>query len=165
MSDVEIALGLPVTQDDRWAIASPIGVDPAIVHPCRVSPSGVAVFDRVLDLYDEQAHGICFCRGTFAAIGADIPGPIRRFDDRIHVVHFRDVDGTPTGFRKTWQDDGPTDMLAAMRADDDIGFDRPVRLDHVPTMTGESTGRLGYQTSGRLFAVGDIRGLLEPVDL
>lgn len=174
----------PVTEDHLWEtleyflervcpVAEEAGVKLAL-HPDDppLSPSrGVAriarsveAYDRIMSIYDGAANGICFCQGNFAAMGADIPDAIRRFDDRIHFVHFRDVEGTPEAFTETWQDDGPTDMLAAMRAYADIGFDGPMRPDHVPTMTGESNDRPGYHTMGRLFAVGYMRGLLEQVD-
>ena len=34
-----------------------------------------------------------------------------------------------------------------------------MRPDHVPTLAGESNTRPGYETLGRLFAIGYIRGL------
>jgi mannonate dehydratase len=52
-------------------------------------------------------------------------------------------------------------MLAAMQAFEDVGFDGPMRPDHVPTMAGEDNSNPGYHTKGRLFAVGYMRGLLE----
>ena len=38
-----------------------------------------------------------------------------------------------------------------------------MRPDHVPTMAGEENLAPGYQTLGRLFALGYITGLLEAV--
>lgn len=46
----------------------------------------------------------------------------------------------------------------------DIGFDGPMRPDHVPTTVRENTSNPGYHTDGRLFAVGYMRGLLEGVE-
>jgi xylulokinase len=40
-----------------------------------------------------------------------------------------------------------------------IGFDGPMRPDHVPALAGESNESYGYATLGRLFAVGYITGL------
>lgn len=104
-----------------------------------------------------------FCQGNFAAMNVDIPETIRHFGDRIHFVHFRDVEGDADRFVETWHDDGPTDMRAAMEAYQDIGFNGPMRPDHVPTMAGEDNSNPGYQTNGRLFAIGYMRGLLERV--
>jgi mannonate dehydratase len=126
--------------------------------------TSVEAYDRVLDVYDSEYNGITFCQGNFAAMGADIPAAIRHFGDRINFVHFRDVDGDADRFVETWHDDGPTDMLAAMRAYEEVGFDGPMRPDHVPTMGGEDNSNPGYHTLGRLFAVGYMTGLLEAVE-
>jgi mannonate dehydratase len=116
-------------------------------------------FERLLDLYDHPCNGITLCQGNFAAMGADVPETIRRFGDRIHFAHFRDVEGTAENFRETWHDDGPTDMAAALDAYREIGFDGTIRPDHVPTMAGEDNSDPGYHTKGRLFAIGYMRGL------
>ncbi len=55
-------------------------------------------------------------------------------------------------------------MLAAMEAYRDVGFDGPIRPDHVPKMLGEGDReetQAGYTDMGRLFAVGYMKGLLE----
>nr|WP_265110731.1 mannonate dehydratase [Halosolutus halophilus] len=124
--------------------------------------TSVEAYDRLLELHPSPHNGITFCQGNFAAMGADIPAAIERFGDRVHFVHFRDVEGDADRFVETWHDEGPTDMLAAMRAyeryvDDDV----PIRPDHVPTMAGEDNSNPGYHTNGRLFAVGYMAGLLE----
>ena len=123
--------------------------------------NSVEAYDRVLDIYDSEHNGLTFCQGNFAAMGADIPAAIRHFGDRINFVHFRDVEGDADAFVETWHDEGPTDMLAAMEAYHDVGFDGPARPDHVPTMAGEQNTDPGYETKGRLFAIGYMTGLIE----
>lgn len=118
-------------------------------------------YERVLDIVDSPANGITFCQGNFAAMGIDIPANIHRFADRINFVHFRDVRHTDQGFVETWHDDGPTDMLAAMRAYEDADVDAVARPDHVPTMATESNDNPMYETLGRLFAIGYMKGLRE----
>jgi mannonate dehydratase len=125
--------------------------------------TSVDAYDRVLSTVDSPANAVTFCQGNFAAMGVDVPATIRHFGDDIAFVHFRDVDGDADRFVETWHDDGPTDMLAAMRAYHDAGFDGPMRPDHVPTTAGEDNANPGYHTNGRLFAVGYMRGLLEAV--
>ncbi|MFD6419900.1 mannonate dehydratase [Streptomyces sp. NPDC060194] len=117
--------------------------------------------ERAMGLSDSPAHGLTFCQGTFATMGADIPTTVKRFADRIRFVHFRDVVGNATAFTESWHDNGMTDMRAAMRAYRDIGFEGPMRSDHVPTLDGETDERPGYETLGRLYAVGYMRGLWE----
>jgi mannonate dehydratase len=120
-------------------------------------------FQRVIDLYPSPSNGITFCQGNFSAMGADVPKEIRRFgrQKQIHFVHFRDVRGNRDRFIETFHEDGQTDMLEAMRAYAEVGFDGPMRPDHVPTMAGEDNTSPGYEVTGRLFALGYMTGLIE----
>ena len=84
-------------------------------------------------------------------------------DGRIFFSHFRDVEGDAHKFVEVFHDEGPTDMFECMRAYFDIGFDGPMRPDHVPALEGESNDSFGYSVLGRLFAIGYITGLREAV--
>jgi len=123
--------------------------------------NSVADFERLVRLNSSRANAICFCQGTFAAMGVDIPTTIRRLGPHIRYVHFRDVRGTASHFVETFHDNGPTDMVAAMRAYREIGFEGSMRPDHVPQLAGEEDGDPGYTMQGRLFAYGYIRGLMQ----
>lgn len=120
-------------------------------------------FERLMRLAPGSHNAICFCQGTFAAMGADIPATIHRLGSHIRYVHFRDVRGDAGAFAETFHDNGPTDMTAAMRAYHDIGFTGPMRPDHVPQLDGEEDGEPGYTMMGRLFAYGYMRGLMQAV--
>lgn len=122
--------------------------------------NSVEGFERLIKLADSPFNAICFCQGTFATMGVDIPATIRKLGPHVKYVHFRDARGTATDFAETFHDNGPTDMAAAMRAYRDIGFSGPMRPDHVPQMVGEDDGEPGYTMQGRLFAYGYIRGLM-----
>lgn len=124
----------------------------------------VEAYDRVLDIYPSEHNRITFCQGNFAVMDVEIPETIRHFGDAINFVHFRDIDGTAERFVETWHDDGSTDMLAAIRAYQEIGFQGPMRPDHVPTMAREANDNPGYETLGRLFAVGYIKDLIEAAE-
>ncbi len=173
-----------ITEDELWEnleyfldevvpVAEEAGVKLALhpddppVSPVRGVPrlvTSVENVQRILDLHDSPNHGLTFCQGNFSAMGADVPETIRQFGDRIHFVHFRDVEGTAEEFVETWHEEGQTDMLATMRAYRDVGFDGPIRPDHVPKMLGEEDrggAMTGYTDMGRLFAIGYMRGLLE----
>jgi len=126
--------------------------------------NSVENFERLVELVPSPANAICFCQGTFAAMGCDVPTSIRRLGQHIQYVHFRDVRGTRENFAETFHDNGPTDMAAAMRAYRDIGFTGPMRPDHVPQLYGEDEGEPGYTMLGRLFAYGYIRGLMHAVE-
>ena len=116
-------------------------------------------YRRLLALSDSASNGITFCQGNFALMNADVPTLIREFGARIPFVHFRNVRGTAENFVETFHDDGVLDMAECLRAYRDIGFTGPLRPDHVPTLYGESNARPGYESLGRLFAIGYIRGL------
>jgi mannonate dehydratase len=141
---------------DDPPLASLLG-KPRIMH-------SVACFDELLRRFDSSRHAICFCQGSFATMGCDIPATIRHFGNKIQYVHFRDVRGTPEAFAETFHDNGPTDMFAAMRALKEIGFTGSMRPDHVPQMVGEDDGEPGYTMLGRLFAYGYIRGLIQAAE-
>lgn len=127
--------------------------------------NSVANFERLVRLVPGAHNGICFCQGTFAAMGVDIPAAIRRLGPHIRYVHFRDVRGTGPGqFVETFHDNGPTDMVAAMAAYREVGFTGPMRPDHVPQLIGEEKGEPGYTMLGRLFAYGYMRGLMQAAE-
>jgi mannonate dehydratase len=121
-------------------------------------------YERLFNISDSPANGMCFCQGTFSEMGADIPVLIRRLGSRINYVHFRDVQGVVPSFVETFHDNGQTDMAAAMRAYNEVGFDGPARPDHVPTLDGEEGDGGGYSMLGRLFAVGYLRGLIDATE-
>ncbi|MFV1967864.1 MAG: mannonate dehydratase [Pirellulaceae bacterium] len=126
--------------------------------------NSVASFERLLQLFPSPNNGICFCQGTFAEMGVDIPAAIRRLGRHVNYVHFRDVQGTAESFTETFHDNGKTDMAAAVRAYRDVGFEGPIRPDHVPQLVGEDDGEPGYTMLGRLFAYGYIRGLIQATE-
>lgn len=124
----------------------------------------VAGFKQLIEIIKSPSNKIAFCQGSFAEMGIDIPATIRRLGSDIAYVHFRDVVGNAEDFRESFQDNGQTDMAEAMRAYREIGFNGPMRPDHVPQMFGEDDGEPGYTMLGRLFAYGYIRGLLHATE-
>lgn len=120
-------------------------------------------FQRLLEMAPSPMNGITLCQGNFALMSDDLPGVIRHFgrQEKIFFVHMRDVRGTVEKFQETFHDDGPTDLLACLRAYREIGFDGVLRPDHVPTMAGEANANPGYEAMGRLFAIGYLKGLRE----
>jgi mannonate dehydratase len=123
--------------------------------------SSVEGFERLVATVPSPVNGICFCQGNFTAMGTDVPAAIERLGKWIHYVHFRDLRGGAKKFVETFHDNGQTDMNAAMRAYQKIGFRGPARPDHVPKLEGEEGKATGYTMLGRLFAVGYMRGLID----
>lgn len=136
---------------------------PEFLGRARIMNS-VESFERLVTLVPNSSNAICFCQGTFATMGVDIPAAIRRLGPHIKYVHFRDVRGTAERFVETFHDNGPTDMAAAMRAYREVGFSGPIRPDHVPQLVGEEDGPPGYTMLGRLFAYGYLRGLMHATE-
>jgi mannonate dehydratase len=173
ITEAELWENLEYFLDEVVPVAEEAGVKMALhpddppLSPIRGVPrlvTSLKNYERILDLHDSPYHGVTFCQGNFSVMEADVPEAIHRLGDRIHFVHFRDADGHPESFVETWHDDGPTDMQAAMDAYRDIGFDGPIRPDHVPRMLGEQDRddtQAGYTDMGRLFAIGYMKGLLE----
>jgi mannonate dehydratase len=122
-------------------------------------------FKRMADIFPSPSNGITMCQGNFSLMGEDIPTLVKYFGKRglIHFVHFRNVRGGKMNFVETFHDEGQIDMHAAMKSYLDIGFNGPLRPDHVPTMAGDSNERPGYSALGSLYAAGYIRGLIEAV--
>jgi len=118
-------------------------------------------FARAMALSASPSHRITFCQANFVAMGGDVAATARQFASRIAFVHFRDVDGTAADFTETFHDDGPTDMTAMLRLYAELGFQGPIRVDHVPSLAGEENLPHGYAYLGRLFAIGYMKGILD----
>ena len=122
-------------------------------------------FQRALAIAANPYHGMAYCQGCFSTMCEDVPATVKLFGEqgKIFLVHFRDVVGTAERFHEVFHDEGKTDMRAALQAYRDAGVDCPVRVDHVPTMYGEANDQPGYESLGRLYAIGYLRGLLEGI--
>lgn len=118
---------------------------------------------RAIDLVPSESVGITLCQGTFAAMGADIAETIRHFckQGKVFFVHFRDIRGNSEKFSESFHDNGMTNMAKAILAYKECNFIGPIRVDHVPTMAGETNLTPGYASVGRLFAIGYLKGLLD----
>ncbi len=120
-----------------------------------------AAFERAWSLAPSPCLGATFCQATFAMAGEDIPSLVPRWRDRIFFVHFRNARGTAERFRETFHDNGQLDMGRLVRLyAENLSADTPIRVDHVPAM-GAADARDGYGATGRLFAIGYLKGLLE----
>lgn len=120
---------------------------------------------RALDLVPSERLGITMCQANFVAMGENVYQCIEHFgrQKKIFLVHFRDIVGTAECFHEAFHDNGQTDMARALRCYRDVGYTGPVRIDHVPTMAGEANDRPGYETIGRLYAIGYLRGLADAI--
>lgn len=115
--------------------------------------------ERFLDLVPSPSHGLAFCQGTIAEMGADVIEAIRRFGsrDKIHHVHFRNVKGALPHFQESFIDDGEVDMLEALRAYVEVGYRGTIMPDHTPQVVGDTA----WGARGRAYALGYIRALMK----
>jgi len=123
-------------------------------------------FQRLIDMVPSPNNGITFCQGCFSEMGCEIPETLKQFcnQDKVFFAHFRNLRGTATDFYETFHDDGDVDMYAVMKAFYDVGFQYPIRPDHVPTLEGDDHSQPGYSLLGKLHAVGFMRGLMTAIE-
>lgn len=122
---------------------------------------------KALSFSNSPAHGLTFCQGTYKTMGEDLPALIEEFGrkQKIFFVHIRDVEGDRYKFRETFHDNGPTDMPGMLSLYKKVGFEGPIRSDHVPTMAGEKNEHAGYEMNGNLFGIGYIRGIMDTLNI
>jgi len=124
------------------------------------SPAGLR---RFLSIKESPYHGLNFCQGTVSEQlekpGEQIYDVIREFGSRqkIFSVHFRNIEGGFLNFRETFIDNGSVDMLKAMRAYKEVGYDGMMMPDHVPRIDGIDP------MTGFVFAFGYIKALIAAV--
>ena len=130
------------------------------VHRILISKQAI---DRAIHLVESDCLGVTLCQGCYSAMGENVYEVIEHFgrQGKIFYVHFRDVRGNREHFCETFHDNGQTDMARTVHLYNELGFDGAVRVDHVPTMAGESTDIPGYANLGRLYAIGYLKGLIE----
>ena len=115
----------------------------------------------VYDICPSDSLGITLCQATYHIMGEDLEDVADTFGEKIKFIHFRNTVGKPTSFRETFHDNGDIDMAKVMRMYHSKGIDVPVRVDHVPTLLGETSKVAGYDALGRLFAIGYLKGILD----
>jgi mannonate dehydratase len=136
----------------------------------RILTSALA-FETVWDKFPSESNAITFCQASFLSMGENVAELAERWlaQDRIAFLHIRDIAGDKNSFRETFHDNGPTDMVKMFRIYGKGGFTGPIRPDHAPAMYGETqhsfggSTTVGYEITGKIFAVGYMRGILEAV--
>lgn len=124
-------------------------------------------YERVMDTVKSPMNGVTFCQANFLAMGEDIYALAQKWCQRKRVffVHFRDIEGNAGHLTETFHDNGPTDMARMLRIYSENGFAGPMRPDHAPTMEGEQNSRPGYAMTGKVFAFGYMKGVMDALRL
>jgi mannonate dehydratase len=125
--------------------------------------SSLEGLQRLVDAVPSPNNGIGFCQGTIASMaGVDMVDAIRHFgrQRKIFFAHFRNPRGQVPVFEEVFPDEGDSDMLAAVRAYREVGFDGVIRVDHAPSVVDDDHGQ---RTFG--FQVGYFKGIVDAVEL
>ena len=117
--------------------------------------------ERAVHTVESDNLGITMCQATYHMMGENLYEVIPRFADKIKFIHFRNAKGNKLDFRETFHDNGEIEMGKILRLYKEHGLNVPIRVDHVPTLVGETAETAGYGAMGRLFALGYLKGLLE----
>ncbi len=121
-------------------------------------------FLKAEGIANSPAWGINFCMGTFSQLGGEetVMGMINEFvpKNRIHMVHFRDVQGTLEDFSECYLGEGRYDPAKIMCALHGNGYEGLVLDDHVPYLTNDT--RWGH--TSRAFEFGYLRGMAKMME-
>jgi len=136
----------------------------------RILTNAVA-FEKVWKRMPIESNAITFCQASFLTMGEDIQFLANKWlkENRIAFLHVRDIEGDRENFRETFHDNGPTDMVEMFRIYKKYRFKGPLRPDHAPAMYGETQGTfggsttVGYEITGKIFAIGYMRGIVEAI--
>ena len=129
----------------------------------------------LLEAYDNEANGICFCTGSYGVRpDNDLSGMVNRLGSKIHFIHLRATTREPDGsFYEADHLNGDVDMYGVMKAlieeqkkreaSGRTDLRMPFRPDHGHRMLDDlsTTKRTnpGYTAIGRLRGLAELRGL------
>ncbi len=124
----------------------------------------VDAYKRVIEMVPSPSNCLEFCQGTVSEMCSSpeqVYDAIRYFASRkkIAYVHFRNVTGPVPSFAETFIDDGFVDMLQAMRAYAESGFEGYLIDDHTPGVVNDAPW--GFR--GRAYSIGYMKALIKAV--
>ncbi|WP_027455866.1 mannonate dehydratase [Xylanibacter brevis] len=128
-----------------------------------------------LNAVPNKHNGLTFCAGSLSA-GAynDVVAMAREFAPRTHFVHLRSCHIFPNGdFTEASHLGGRANIVELARIFEKENPALPMRVDHGMTFTDQPGGIMdesshghnaGYTLLGRMFALGQVQGILATVD-
>ena len=142
-----------------------------------------ADIQRFLNAVPNPHNGLTFCAGSLSAGGHnDVVALARKYAARTHFVHLRSCHIFPNGnFTEASHLGGRADLVELCRIFEQAeqtgkpnsGHRLPMRVDHGMTFTDNPGGIMdesshghnaGYTLLGRMFALGQVQGILAAVD-
>ena len=181
VKDAPVAETGEITEEQLWdnltyflkaviPVAEQAGVRMAL-HPDDppISPiAGVArimrshaALKRLTEIVPSPSNALNFCQGTVSEMPENVLDAIRYFGQRkkIFYVHFRNTTGPVPSFAETFIDNGFVDMLQAMRAYAESGFEGYLIDDHTPGVVNDAPW--GFR--GRAYSIGYMKALIKAV--
>ncbi|MBR2856776.1 MAG: mannonate dehydratase [Bacteroidales bacterium] len=121
-----------------------------------------------LNAVDNPHNGLTFCAGSLSA-GAqnNVVELARKYAPRTHFVHLRSCHIFDNGdFTEASHLGGRADIIELVRIFEKTNPELPMRVDHGMTMLGDETRgyNAGYAFLGRMFAMGQVQGIMATVD-
>ena len=122
----------------------------------------------MLSAVDNPHNGLTFCAGSLSA-GArnDVVEMARKYASRTHFIHLRSCYIFENGdFTEASHLGGRADIIELVRIFEKTDPSLPMRVDHGRTMfdDAEKGYNAGYSFHGRMFAMGQIQGVMAVVD-
>ena len=121
-----------------------------------------------LNAVDNHHNGLTFCVGSLSAgKHNDVVALARKYASRTWFVHLRSCHIFPNGdFTEASHLGGRADIIELARIFESTNPKLPMRVDHGMTMLGDETKgyNAGYSFLGRMFAMGQVQGILATVD-
>ena len=121
-----------------------------------------------LNAVDNPYNGLTFCAGSLSAgKHNDVVALARKYASRTWFVHLRSCHIFPNGdFTEASHLGGRADIIELTRIFESTNPKLPMRVDHGMTMLGDETKgyNAGYSFLGRMFAMGQVQGILATVD-
>lgn len=118
-------------------------------------------YQRVLDIAPSRSNALEFCLGSLQEMReGNVLESIAQYggQNRIAYVHFRNVRGKVPLYQEVFVDEGDLDMLSAIQALEDVGYEGVIIPDHTPEMTCDAPWH-----AGMAFALGYMKAALQMV--
>jgi mannonate dehydratase len=130
------------------------------VHQALIGFEGLR---RLVELVPSPYNGLLLCLGCMQEAGEDVPGIIRYFGQRnkIFYVHFRNVLGQVPKYREVFPHEGEGDMVANLKALQEVGYAGYIVPDHHFGLTADTD----WAHCSRAWQVGYIRGLMQALGI
>ena len=131
----------------------------AVYRGAHHALSSFAGFRRLFDLFPSSHNGMLLCLGCMQEAGEDAIEVIRYFGERgkVFYVHFRNVKGTVPRYTEVFPDQGDLDLVAAIKALWEVGYQGVLVPDHQFGILGDDEWGL----VSRAWQVGYLTALIQ----